>query len=150
MRFIFSSQLLCSVLRAITYRRTTYFKRTNRYSIGLTRVRSHLNPVTHEVSWNKVRAQMKELLEEGFQQRYDEMAVEVSQHFRDSRLANEALMIGMMLIGQNIDEVALPDGLDFERQCGEVLKSVGFHVDTTPISSDFGVDLLARKNGLTY
>lgn len=108
------------------------------------------NPVTSAVSWDTVRKQMEEILEEGFRQRYDEMAITVSPHFRDSRLANEALMIGMMLIDGHESKNDSPPGLAFESECETVLHGGGFTVERTPMSGDFGVDLLARKNGLTY
>src|SRR5262249_40520131 len=102
------------------------------------------------ISWDKVRNQMEEILAEGFQQRYEEMAINISEHFRDSRLANEALIIGMMLSDQSNPEPIPSDGLEFERECEELLRDVEFTVERTPMSGDFGVDLLARKNGLTY
>src|SRR5262249_48471921 len=108
------------------------------------------NPVTNAISRDKVRKQMEEILEEGFRQRYDEMAINISEHFRDSRLANEALMIGMMLIDQSKPQINSLDGVGFERECEKSLCEAGFTVERTPMSGDFGVDLLARKGSLTY
>jgi len=93
---------------------------------------------------------MEGLLEEGFRQRYDEMAITVSPQFRDSRLANEALMIGMMLIDRRESQSHSPARVAFESECEATLQGAGFTIERTPISGDFGVDLLARKNGLTY
>jgi hypothetical protein len=89
-------------------------------------------------------------LGDAFRQRYDEMAITHTEYFRDSRLANEALMIGMALIDQNKVKVETPDGLAFEQECEGLLQLAGYFVERTPMSGDFGVDLLARKNGLTY
>jgi hypothetical protein len=108
------------------------------------------NPLTNAISWEAVRTQMKSLLEEGFRERYDEMAITVTDHFRETRLANEALMIGMMLIDSGSPGTDSPDGLAFESECESALRAANFTVERTPISGDFGVDLLARKSGLTY
>jgi hypothetical protein len=108
------------------------------------------NPITSEVAWDTVRKQMEQILEEGFRKRYDDMAKTASQHFRDTRLANEALMIGMMLIDRNEPVSESPDGLAFEGECENALRSAHFTVERTPVSGDFGIDLLARKHGLTY
>ncbi|HUY80640.1 MAG TPA: restriction endonuclease [Acidobacteriaceae bacterium] len=108
------------------------------------------NPLTGAVSWEKARRQMAEILEEGFRERYDDMAIENSEHFRDSRLANEALMISMMLIDQDKPQLPTSDGLEFEQECEGLLSEAGFIVERTPISGDFGADLLARRNDLTY
>ncbi len=108
------------------------------------------NPITNAVSWEAVRKQMEGILEEGFRQRYDEMAIAKSQFFRDSKLANEALMIGMMLLDRKEPSSDSPVGLAFESECETALRSAHFTVERTPTSGDFGVDLVARKDGLTY
>jgi hypothetical protein len=108
------------------------------------------NPITGAISWEKVRSQVEEILLEAFQQRYEEMAINISEHFRDSKLANEALMIGVMLCDQSKPEQIPSGGLEFERECEKLLRDAEFTVEPTPMSGDFGVDLLARKNGLTY
>jgi hypothetical protein len=123
------------------------------YKDGFTRTTPRVlafNPITNEISWDAVREQMKQILEEGFPQRYEEVAITKSEHYRESKLANEALIIAMMLVDQNLHNVATPDGLAFERECEELLHGAEYVVQRTPMSGDFGVDLLARKNGLTY
>ena len=43
------------------------------------------------------------------------------------------------------------DGHDFENFCSEVLEHAGFSsVEQTPASGDFGVDILAVKDGVTW
>ena len=43
------------------------------------------------------------------------------------------------------------DGAEFERYCAVALQDAGFtHVRTTPASRDFGADVLAQKDGITY
>ena len=43
------------------------------------------------------------------------------------------------------------DGSEFERYCADALENAGFtHVRTTPASRDFGADVLAQKDGVTY
>lgn len=37
-------------------------------------------------------------------------------------------------------------GVQFENYVAEIFKSQGYHVDTTPTSGDYGVDLLLKKN----
>jgi len=48
----------------------------------------------------------------------------------------------------NMDEM---EGLDFEYFCAELLKRHGFiEVEVTKGSGDYGVDILAEKDGVTY
>ena len=43
------------------------------------------------------------------------------------------------------------DGTQFEHYCADALERAGFtHVRTTPASRDFGADVLAQKDGVTY
>jgi len=43
------------------------------------------------------------------------------------------------------------DGHDFEYYCADVLRDKGFrHVEVTKGSGDFGIDILAERNGVTY
>lgn len=47
-----------------------------------------------------------------------------------------------------IDEM---DGLDFEYFCADLLRKRGFEeVEVTKASGDYGVDILAEKDGVTY
>ena len=42
-------------------------------------------------------------------------------------------------------------GLEFEHYCGELLEANGFtEVQVTQASGDYGVDILAKKDGITY
>lgn len=38
-------------------------------------------------------------------------------------------------------------GVEFERYVGEILSSRGFHIEYTPTSGDYGVDIIARRGG---
>lgn len=50
--------------------------------------------------------------------------------------------------GKQLDEM---EGLDFEYYCAELLKNRGFiEVEVTKSSGDYGVDILAEKEGVTY
>ena len=43
------------------------------------------------------------------------------------------------------------DGREFEHYCADLLAGAGFvHVRTTPASRDFGADILAQREGVTY
>lgn len=43
------------------------------------------------------------------------------------------------------------DGLQFEHYCSDLLHDVGFsNITITPASGDYGVDILAEKDGITY
>lgn len=108
------------------------------------------NAITNAVSWEKVRKQMEQVLEDAFRQRYEEMAMTHTTFYSDSRLANEALTIGMFLADQNKTQPDIPNGLAFEQECEGLLKEAGYVVERTSISGDFGIDLVARRNGLTY
>lgn len=48
-------------------------------------------------------------------------------------------------------DIDLMEGHDFEEFCGELLKAKGFlDVQVTRGSHDYGVDILAEKDGITY
>ena len=43
------------------------------------------------------------------------------------------------------------DGQEFEQYCAELLQNNGFtEVELTPATADFGVDIFAEKDGVTY
>ncbi len=43
------------------------------------------------------------------------------------------------------------EGVEFENYCAELLEAKGFdNVEITPQSHDFGIDILADKDGITY
>lgn len=49
------------------------------------------------------------------------------------------------------EEYDLMEGHEFEQYCGELLRKSGFEeVQVTRGSGDFGVDILAEKDGVTY
>ena len=49
------------------------------------------------------------------------------------------------------EEYDLMEGHEFEYYCGELLKKCGFQeVQVTRGSGDYGVDILAEKDGITY
>lgn len=49
------------------------------------------------------------------------------------------------------EEYDLMEGHEFEHYCGELLKKSGFvEVQVTRGSGDYGVDILAEKDGVTY
>ncbi|MCI7791707.1 MAG: restriction endonuclease [Lachnospiraceae bacterium] len=73
-------------------------------------------------------------------------------------LAGLCLLIGAGLVlcrnfrkhyaDRQLDEM---EGLDFEYYCAELLKSHGFvDVEVTRGSGDYGIDILAEKEGVTY
>ncbi len=68
-----------------------------------------------------------------------------------------ALLIGAALFllrqarNKMPDSMDLLEGHDFEMYCAEILKSRGFQeVEITKGSGDYGVDILAEKEGVTY
>lgn len=62
--------------------------------------------------------------------------------FRRARLLRESWR------GKALDEM---DGRDFEFFCAELLEQKGFlDVDVTKGSGDYGIDILAEKDGVTY
>ena len=49
------------------------------------------------------------------------------------------------------DELDEMEGLDFEYYCAELLRNRGFiEVEVTKRSGDYGIDILAEKEGVTY
>lgn len=50
-----------------------------------------------------------------------------------------------------LDEMDEMEGLDFEYYCAELLRNRGFiEVEVTKSSGDYGIDILAEKEGVTY
>ncbi len=64
-----------------------------------------------------------------------------------------ATVVGIWLIRRRHRDI-LPDdmeGHEFERYCAELLEGNGFQeVEVTKGSGDYGVDILAEKDGITY
>lgn len=60
-------------------------------------------------------------------------------------------IINYMLHNIDVDDIDLNDTnpYNFEKQCANVLKEYGWDANTTPKSSDQGVDVIATKNGKT-
>lgn len=46
-----------------------------------------------------------------------------------------------------ISEVQFMDGQQFEEFCGNLFITLGYGIDYTPISNDFGVDIVAKRGG---
>lgn len=59
-----------------------------------------------------------------------------------------------LIFWKNKSKIFVPDkmeGRDFEKFCGELLEKKGFlEVEVTKGSGDYGVDILAEKDGITY
>lgn len=50
-----------------------------------------------------------------------------------------------------VAQIDLLEGHEFENYCAELLREHGFlEVEVTKMSGDFGVDILASKDGITY
>lgn len=64
------------------------------------------------------------------------------------------IIIGFSIIKRkqySIKQLDIMDGHRFEYACADILKSNGFkNVKVTKGSGDFGVDILAKKNGISY
>ena len=58
-------------------------------------------------------------------------------------------LVNYMLKNIDIDDIDLNDTnpYNFEKQCAQLLNECGWHANTTPKSSDQGVDVIAEKNG---
>jgi restriction system protein len=52
---------------------------------------------------------------------------------------------------EKTNEIDNMDGLDFEYYCADFLESIGFvGIEITKGSGDYGIDILAEKDGVTY
>ncbi len=64
------------------------------------------------------------------------------------------LAVWIWYMKQNSGDDAIFDdmeGAEFERYCAELLEAKGFeNVENTPASHDFGVDIIADKDGISY
>lgn len=66
-------------------------------------------------------------------------------------LASAALYLWHRAKRNAPDEYDLMEGHDFEYYCAKLLKKRGFQeVEVTRASGDYGVDILAEKDGVTY
>jgi len=66
-----------------------------------------------------------------------------------------ALLVSIWLFlrarNNGVEEIDLMEGHEFEYYCAELLKKCGFQeVEVTKGSGDYGVDILAEKEGVTY
>ncbi|MCR5301179.1 MAG: restriction endonuclease [Lachnospiraceae bacterium] len=64
-----------------------------------------------------------------------------------------AVWIWFMKRNRDDDEQIFDDmeGAEFENYCAELLEAAGFdNVETTPASHDYGVDIIADRDGITY
>ena len=112
------------------------------------------NDFTDEINWLAARDAMSTLLERNFRSRYDRFATQNGSFYRASRLANEALCITKRIVSDGLQRplarTASQIGRDFEHSCGARLNELGFEVEFTSISGDFGCDIVAKKEGLRY
>ena len=103
------------------------------------------NDFTDEINWLAARDAMSTLLKRNFRSRYEQ---------DDWRLANEALCIAKRIISDGLQSplarTASQIGRDFEQSCGARLSELGFEVEFTSVSGDFGCDIVATKDGLRY
>lgn len=59
--------------------------------------------------------------------------------------------IYMRINGDKPDMFDVMDGTDFEKYCADLLIAMGYEeVELTPASHDFGVDIFADKDGVSY
>lgn len=63
-----------------------------------------------------------------------------------------SLSAGMSVLCGNEDNKVSADnnGIEYENTCFEILEKNGFKVKKTPATGDFGADLIAEKEGLTF
>lgn len=112
------------------------------------------NDFTDEINWLAARDAMSTLLERNFRSRYDGFATHHGSFYRASCLANEALCIAKRIISDGLQSplarTASQVGRDFEQSCGTRLSELGFKVEFTSVSGDFGCDIVATKDGLRY
>ena len=65
--------------------------------------------------------------------------------------ASAALDLRQRARRRRAEEFALMEGRDFEHFCAELLRRRGFQeVEVTKGSGDYGIDILAEKDGVTY
>lgn len=112
------------------------------------------NDFTDEINWLATRDAIGKLLERNFKSRYEGFATRHGTFYRTSRLANEALYIAKRIISDGLhhpqERTASQIGRNFEQLCRTKLIELGFEVELTSISGDFGCDLVATKDDLRY
>lgn len=112
------------------------------------------NEFTGETNWSEAKAAMTAILEKNFAERYANFEAQHGQSYRKSRLDNEAICISKFIIDQakqsDLRRTTSQIGLDFEQKCGTRLQDLGFAIEFTKISGDFGCDIVAVKDGLRY
>lgn len=66
-------------------------------------------------------------------------------------VVSAALYISQRRRRRRPEEFDLMEGHDFERYCAELLRGQGFvEVEVTRGSGDYGIDILAERDGVTY
>lgn len=62
-----------------------------------------------------------------------------------------ALILNKMHRLSQVREIDEMEGYDFEVYCAQLLDRAGFHnVEVTKASKDYGIDILAQKDGISY
>ena len=83
--------------------------------------------------------------------RYEKKMQLIQKAYCDSELLLDKSRITFKKINlaqTAIDEIDRMDGLEFELFIADVFKLKGYTIETTPVSGDFGVDLILYKNGI--
>jgi hypothetical protein len=109
------------------------------------------NDVTGEIDWLAARDAMAALLEKNFRERYESAEERNGSFFRKTMVANEGFVIARRVIRESAEVMPIhssASGIDYERHCGNQLHNQGFSVEYTKQSGDFGVDIIASKDGL--
>ena len=81
------------------------------------------------------------------QQEADRQQQEAESQHRESERAKQAALRAEQRKRQQFWERL--GGIEFERELGNLYRAIGYHVQSTPVSGDQGVDLILRKNGQT-
>ncbi len=58
------------------------------------------------------------------------------------------IRISHLIKGKSINDLDKVSGVDFERIVAHLFRQMHFRVDTTPVSGDYGADIIARKWGI--
>lgn len=108
---------------------------------------------TGGINWTTATEVMKSLLLSEFGTRFEEYRAQ-GEHYYLSRLHNEALTISLLVCTADSHDSqaagAPVSGIEFERECADALELLGFAVGLTRASGDFGVDILARRTGVSF
>jgi hypothetical protein len=108
---------------------------------------------TGEMNWKAAKEATESILLSEFDDRFASYCIQGEAYYQ-SRLHNEALTIAYLVSDSarqaGCSVPSKDSGVEFERECAELLSRLGYTVQKTKRSGDFGVDIIAQRTSLSF